>query len=547
VSERKRGIPRLLVAVLALAALLVLVNCGDPQPEPEATVAPAATPVAAAPRPTAALPAPPPTPAPTSATAPASPPSAAPLAEESVTAAAGGTVSIGPADDSPLTLEIPPGALAEDTIISISESPPSDWSDGMKALGPVGPVYRLEPAGLVLDEPATITLQLGETDLSGIDIANGVPAMVLLTRSTDGSWEILPDPTTSTDPATGVVTVTAEVAHFTTLTARDMNVWVKMTPSEITKPKGATFQGVVTAGNASEQGAVIALLGYEGEGSVSLLEPRDSGFWTLQPGEELTPDPPPLFECSETGPGEFNVLLNWAVKAGEVDWVKALTDFGYSSPKPSVTGYAYDGGDAFCTAASQTPTPDPTSVPEKEPTDTPTLTPTEPADGAAESTGEGATEGVAVLDTPDPAGDATSCGSGAAVDGVPNVDIRNAVILDFGDAGFQVVVTLAGSAGDAFANDFSWAVVLRLLHGDGTVSAMIHEIHDEAARSGAFNPANGEVVPDTADAVSVDGNNLVFNSSEPLTDFAAFFIQAFNMQDPDSDKACDVLGPVDMP
>lgn len=325
--------------VLALVALLVLVSCNDPTPDPVSPVAP----VAAAPQSTAA-PTSPPAAAPTSAAAPTA------LAEESISAAAGGTVRVGTAEDSPLTLDIPPGALAEDTTISITESPPSAWSGGMKAVNPVGPVYRLEPAGLVLAEPATITLQLSQADLPGFDLESGVPAMVLLTRSTDGGWEILPEPATSIDLATDTLTVSATISHFTEAALQKTDISVTMDPLEVKEPKGATFEPAVTAANASEAGGAYGTFFYTATGAVAVSGDFRSYETVIGPGETTGPFPEPVYECTDVGPGTYEARFIWTANSEEIDWVRALLTLGESVSAGPISGTASATGSADCVA-----------------------------------------------------------------------------------------------------------------------------------------------------------------------------------------------------
>ncbi|MCB0054960.1 MAG: formylglycine-generating enzyme family protein, partial [Caldilinea sp.] len=70
-----------------------------------------------------------------------------------VEAEAGGTITVGAS-----TLEIPPGALAQDTAITVGEpiSGTTMQADGMMMVG-------LEPSGLTFSRPATLTLRYGDT------------------------------------------------------------------------------------------------------------------------------------------------------------------------------------------------------------------------------------------------------------------------------------------------------------------------------------------------------------------------------------------------
>lgn len=105
-----------------------------------------------------------------------------------ITAASGGSIELpgGP------TLQIPPGALSSDTVISIrkaSVAPPP---------GALGTAYELGPAGTTFAQPVTVTLPL----------AAGTDAVAVWMRSGDAtSFESVP-----TSVADGVAT--AQIRHF---------------------------------------------------------------------------------------------------------------------------------------------------------------------------------------------------------------------------------------------------------------------------------------------------------------------------------------------
>ncbi len=66
-------------------------------------------------------------------------------------------------DDGLVTLEIPPGALAADTEISISALTPADGSEVWAGYADIASLYRLEPDGLEFAIPATLHLSVDET------------------------------------------------------------------------------------------------------------------------------------------------------------------------------------------------------------------------------------------------------------------------------------------------------------------------------------------------------------------------------------------------
>ncbi len=102
--------------------------------------------------------------------------------EERISAAQGGSIGT---SDGKIALEIPPGALTEDTTVSIRVLSEDEWTDDIKDLSPVGPVYSLEPDGLIFQEPVTVKLALDSTLYSvGTD---GIEVTVPLLYTTTGN------------------------------------------------------------------------------------------------------------------------------------------------------------------------------------------------------------------------------------------------------------------------------------------------------------------------------------------------------------------------
>jgi len=129
--------------------------------------------------------------------------------KEQVKAEEGGTLT---SNNSRVTLEIPAGALSEDTQISINEVDENDWSGVIKDLKPEGEVLRLGPDGLEFDEPVTITLNLDTDELSDIE-SGEIPVYTLVSVSKDGTQEYLDDVETRIS-GNGSVEVSAKLSHF---------------------------------------------------------------------------------------------------------------------------------------------------------------------------------------------------------------------------------------------------------------------------------------------------------------------------------------------
>ena len=150
------------------------------------------------------------------------------LVEEPVLAAQGGSIGT---SDGKITLEIPSGALTEDTTVSIRVLSEDEWTDDIKDLSPVGPVYSLEPNGLTFQEPVTIKLALDSSLYSvGTD---GIEATAPLLYSIDGNSqpELLQDMETVVGPDEAYVQ--GNTTHFSNIIETRGTVKVQMTPADL--------------------------------------------------------------------------------------------------------------------------------------------------------------------------------------------------------------------------------------------------------------------------------------------------------------------------
>jgi hypothetical protein len=97
-----------------------------------------------------------------------------------VTPEEGGTIT---SEDGRFTLQVPPGAVAAPTRISITRAPADELPGAISGL-----VYDLQPDGLVFASPATATLSL-----TTLELREGptIPSLMLATRRDDGTTELL--------------------------------------------------------------------------------------------------------------------------------------------------------------------------------------------------------------------------------------------------------------------------------------------------------------------------------------------------------------------
>lgn len=132
--------------------------------------------------------------------------------------AAGGTVATA---NGKASVVIPAGALAADTEISIERVGGGDLPPNLaQAAGPDGVTYRLSPDGLAFPAgtPAVVTFVLeGAATVGGGAVS--VPN-ILVVHESAGTVEPVANLTSSVDPATGDITVTGEIGHFSELKAK---------------------------------------------------------------------------------------------------------------------------------------------------------------------------------------------------------------------------------------------------------------------------------------------------------------------------------------
>jgi hypothetical protein len=103
---------------------------------------------------------------------------------EPIDADLGGTVT---SPDGVLTLTIPPGALASDTVITIEAVAEADWAAGIAETAPIGTVYAVGPEGTVFSEPATFTWTFDAPPASVVDGDGKITFLAAMSRADDGT------------------------------------------------------------------------------------------------------------------------------------------------------------------------------------------------------------------------------------------------------------------------------------------------------------------------------------------------------------------------
>jgi hypothetical protein len=221
-----------------------------------------------------------------------------------ISAAAGGTISQGD-----LTLDIPAGALAEDTEITIRKINPADLPGEFSELD-ADTAYQLSPDGLEFSVPITVSIKLDEKPVQP-DGSLSFPLPPLLITSSDGELELLDDITMVVDGDTDSLIATGELTHFSYTVTKKAHVvggfptevnWIKVTVADIpeTHPVDAEpFSIVVTAFNELEGEAA----NQAPELLVSYLDKSSIGISTNTPKFDMEFETPEavFYSCDDVG------------------------------------------------------------------------------------------------------------------------------------------------------------------------------------------------------------------------------------------------------
>lgn len=217
--------------------------------------------------------------------------------------AAGGTVV---SDDGKLRLDIPAGALTEETQVEVVEVPAADLGLDVTAL--TGAVYDLLPDGLTFSAPVTV-IRSFDAAAAGIG-TDEIPWMIMAHGGTEG-WEFLSSTTTRRGDT---VEVSAEVTHFTgnavvevhRILAFDAETKLTLTPASFTADVGSGAQVALSVeiARAINRADVDVTLSW------SLLTPPLTG----NPG-----DTGGMVTCDKKGNGTYSATLNVRDTIGEDD------------------------------------------------------------------------------------------------------------------------------------------------------------------------------------------------------------------------------------
>jgi hypothetical protein len=144
--------------------------------------------------------------------------------------------------DGGLTVSVPGGALTSPVKIRVRVLAPAQYPPELKGatFRRSSKLYSLEPSGLRFSKPVTITRRL-----TGIDLAAGLPNIVLTSRSASGKWDVLSQLKVRVDGK--AVVVSATTRHFSTIVAFDGAARLSMVPPSVSTGVGGKWTASVKA------------------------------------------------------------------------------------------------------------------------------------------------------------------------------------------------------------------------------------------------------------------------------------------------------------
>ncbi len=427
-----------------------------------------------------------------------------------VIGAEGGVVT---SEDGKLTLDIPAGALDGEVEITITTVSVDDLPEALREASGSGPAYRLEPDGLVFNEPVPVTLELGKDDLPEDQPENGTFAYQLVTQDEDGELEFLDELVTEASLADGTVVVRGKLDHFSIITTQRGTVILGVDPGTIRIAPDNFFTVRIFFFNLAHVENELGPSGFglleEGQVAVSLHDVVLQPFYTRSVVDGL----PVSFEYDNFLPGFGNSeLFTYFCEEGEGTY--GATMLYDMAPLDHPEGLRMQSiglfGDATCAEAMPTDTPMPTNTPVPESTNT-------PVPGVATS----APTGGSGTTYTDPTGDEVVVGGGS--DAV--VDIRSVTISASGSQ-TEVFVTLGGDPSEAFFDDFSFAVRVTLGGQVGLVEVHADSINDAPPAGGSVN-------------VTSDGVSIVFD--KPVPPGVKLLVETFHLRTEDSAFGSDTF------
>ena len=216
-------------------------------------------------------------------------------------------------DDGKLTLEIPPGAVADEVEITIKAVSIEVLPRELQGVRGAGTGYLLEPDGLEFSSPATATLTLDRADLEG-EPDDGITAYALVSFREGDGLELLTEQSTEWTVGEASVMVRGQLSHFSWIGKTKGSLSVEIEKAAAQVALGGMFTVKSTATNTDASTAQVVLRATNGEfrheqNFISVVgerrfpvSPRD-----LTPGEKI--EGTATYSCDEEGEDFYYVRV----------------------------------------------------------------------------------------------------------------------------------------------------------------------------------------------------------------------------------------------
>jgi len=286
----------------------------------------------------------------------------------------GGSIT---SSDGKLTLDIPPGALDEDTEITIRKLNKSEIPPESNEID-VDSAYELLPDGLEFLVPVTVSVLLDILPLQE-DGTMTTPLLNLFIFS-DGVLELLDNLITEVDGDENIVTVSGDFSNFSNILLPIVPIGNPVLSATVmgvppAVPPGVIFPAIVTVVSSNPADFEIIFIRY-----------LDKSQNSVKPVEEIDPSGGADFAQNllpiDTGPGQrFQARVEYVcTPAGTGIYGSFLAITGEVALIDSVTVVEIEFVEfkktVICTTNISAPTPTPVTAPEPTPTPTPKPTPT---------------------------------------------------------------------------------------------------------------------------------------------------------------------------
>ena len=438
-----------------------------------------------------------------------------------ISAENGGTAT---SDDGKLTLEIPPGALGEDTEITVTAIPVDELPEALREDADGGPAYRLEPDGLEFSQPVAVSLELGKADLPEDQPENGTFAYELLTQDEDGEPEFLDELETEASLDDGTVVVRGKLDHFTFITKKRGTVILVVDPGTISVPPGSFFEAEISIVNLGhEEDPDFGKLA-EGQLAARIIDVVLDPFFTGSV-VDVQQDKVEFVEIREGEREGFPFVYFCEEGVGGYG-----ADLTYVTAPVGLPGFQREQamlllGTARCGTATPTPTTTPSPTPEADEL-TPSLTPNLSSDTEPK---------VAFSDASNDAFDCAGGEDAVVVDLA--VDMLYGGVMQLPD-GVVVRVTLSVRPIES-AKDASFAVQAQIGQ-EGRSQVAQYEFSGGQPNNGRLDDA-GNVIPGSEGDVTTTGGELTFFFPDTvLKKGDTMTVRSSHQRNPEDAVNCDV-------